>query len=153
VSVAAPTLITATPPTSCSNLTSGTAAKIDAANLRNSADPWLTALNGTSSYNTSSVNTGITFSTSCEFQAVMKLSATGGFFCVAVVSATRNTIETMAKTFFMPTSPMRRIVPLEAFLKQCRGTTASGLPVDTPRSPGPLEGSALQLLLWPSVPP
>ena len=59
---------------------------------------------------------GITFSTSCEFQAAIKLSATRGFFCAAGESATRTTIEAMAKTFFIATSAMRRIVPLEDFL-------------------------------------
>ena len=57
----------------------------------------------------------------------MKVSATRGFSCAAAVSPTRTAIEAMAKTFLMATSAMRRIVPLEDFLKQCRGGRAGVL--------------------------
>ena len=97
-----------------SNFASGTASKIDAANLCNSADPWFTALNVTSSKRTSVVKMATTFSASWEFQAAIQPSAMGVFFCAAAIWATRRTTNTIRD--FAHSSPCQTTLSWSAAL-------------------------------------
>src|SRR6516225_263830 len=86
-----------------SNFASGTASKIDTANLCNSADPWFTALNVTSSKRTSVVKMATTFSASWEFQAAIQPSAMGVVLCAAAIWTTKRTTNTMVETLLTAT--------------------------------------------------